>query len=51
MLFKDIANETLSVTIATKRDISRRNTDLLSDNGNQYLKEHRYKKASVKQLT
>ena len=50
MLFKNAANEILSVTIAIKRDISRRNADPLNDNGNQYLKEHRYRKALVKQL-
>ena len=51
MLFKDAVNEILSVIIAIKKDISRKNTDPLNDNGNQYLKKHRYKKASVKQLT
>ena len=50
MLFKNVANEILSVTIAIRRDISRKNADFLSDNGNQYLKEHRYKKALVKHL-
>ena len=34
MPFKDVANETLSVIIAIKRDISRRNADFPSDNGN-----------------
>ena len=48
MPFKDAANETLNVTIATRRDISRRNADLLSDNGNQYLKKHRYRKVLVR---
>ena len=51
MLFKDVTNETLSVTIAIKKDISRRNADPLSDNKNQYLKKHRYKKVLIKQLT
>ena len=48
MLFKNVINEILSVTIAIKRDTLRRNADFLNDNGNQYLKEHRYKKALVK---
>ena len=51
MLFKNVINETLSVIIAIKRDISQKNADPLNDNKNQYLKKHRYKKASVKQLT
>ena len=51
MPFKNAANETLNVIIAIRKNISRRNADPLSDNGNQYLKKHRYKKASVKQLT
>ena len=51
MLFKNAANETLSIIIAIKRDISRRNADFLSDNGNQYLKKQCYKKALKKQLT
>ena len=51
MPFKNAINETLSVTIATKKDTSQKNADPLSNNGNQYLKEHRYKKALVKQLT
>ena len=51
MPFKNVVNETLSVIIAIRKDTSRRNADLLNNNGNQYLKEHRYKKASVKQLT
>ena len=50
MLFKNAINEILSVTIAIKKDTSRKNADSLNDNGNQYLKKHRYKKASVKQL-
>ena len=48
MPFKDVVNETLSVIIAIKRDISRRSADLLNDNGNQYLKKYRYRKALVK---
>ena len=48
MPFKNAANETLSIIIAIKKDISRKNADPLSDNGNQYLKEHRYKKAPVR---
>ena len=48
MLFKNAINETLNVTIAIKRDISRRNADPLNDNGNQYLKGHRYRKALIK---
>ena len=51
MPFKNVVNEILNITIATKRDTLRRNTDPLSNNKNQYLKKHRYKKASVKQLT
>ena len=51
MLFKNVINETLSVIITTKRNILQKNTDPLNDNGNQYLKKHRYKKALVKQLT
>ena len=31
-----------------KRDISQRNANPLSNNGNQYLKERRYKKALIK---
>ena len=50
MLFKNVANEILSVIIAIRRDILQKNADLLSDNGNQYLKEHRYRKALIKQL-
>ena len=49
MPFKNATNETLNVIIATRKDISQRNTDPLNNNGNQYLKEHRYKKASIKQ--
>ena len=41
---------TLNVTITAKRDILRKNADPLNDNENQYLKERRYRKASVKQL-
>ena len=48
MPFKDAVNKTLSVIIAIKRDTLLRNTDPLNDNGNQYLKEHRYKKVPVK---
>ena len=48
MLFKNVTNETLNITIATKKNTSQRNTDLLSNNENQYLKEHRYKKALIK---
>ena len=48
MLFKNIINETLNVTIVTKRNISRKNADPLSDNGNEYLKKYRYKKALIK---
>ena len=48
MLFKDVTNETLNVIIAIKRDISRKNADPLNDNGNQYLKKRRYKKAIIK---
>ena len=51
MPFKNVINETLNVIIAIKRDILRKNADPLSDNGNQYLKEHRYKKAPIKRLT
>ena len=51
MPFKNVTNKTLNVTIAIKKDTLQKNADSLSDNGNQYLKEHRYKKASVKQLT
>ena len=51
MPFKNAVNKTLSVTIATKRNTSRKNTNPLNDNKNQYLKGHRYRKASVKQLT
>ena len=51
MPFKDAVKKILSVIIAIKRDTLRRNTDPLNDNGNQYLKEYRYKKAPVKQLT
>ena len=51
MLFKNVANEILNVIIAIKRDISRKNTDPLNDNKNQYLKKHRYKKVPIKQLT
>ena len=40
----------LNVIIAAKKDISQRNADPLSDNGNQYLKEYRYRKVSIKQL-
>ena len=50
MLFKNAINETLSVIIAIKKDISRKNADPLSDNGNQYLKKYRYRKALIKQL-
>ena len=50
MLFKDVTNETLSVIIAIKKDTLRRNADPLSDNKNQYLKKHRYRKALIKQL-
>ena len=38
----------LNVIIIIKRDISQRNADPLSDNGNQYLKERRYKKALIR---
>ena len=48
MLFKNAVNKTLSVIIAIKKDISRKNADPLSNNKNQYLKEHRYKKAPIK---
>ena len=48
MPFKDAVNEILSVIIAIKRGTLRRNANPLNDNGNQYLKKHRYKKASVK---
>ena len=48
MLFKNAVNETLSVIIITKRDILRKNADLLNDNKNQYLKEYRYRKALIK---
>ena len=48
MLFKNVTNKTLSVIIAIKKDILQRNADFLSDNGNQYLKKYRYKKALVK---
>ena len=51
MPFKNAANETLNVTIAIKKDILRRSADPLNDNGNQYLKKYRYKKALIKQLT
>ena len=51
MLFKNVTNEILNVIIATKKDISLRNADPLSDNKNQYLKEHRYRKDLIKQLT
>ena len=50
MLFKDVANEILSVIIVIKRDTLRRSADSLNDNGNQYLKEHRYRKVLIKQL-
>ena len=50
MLFKDVVNEILNIIIAIKRDILQRNADFLNDNGNQYLKKHRYRKALVKQL-
>ena len=50
MPFKNVTNETLNVIIAIKRDISRRNADSLNNNGNQYLKEYRYRKALIKQL-
>ena len=49
MLFKNAANKILSVIIAIKRDILRKNADFLSDNKNQYPKEHRYKKVLIKQ--
>ena len=48
MPFKNAANETLSIIIAIKRDTSRKNANPLSNNGNQYLKKHRYKKAPVR---
>ena len=48
MLFKNAINETLMVIIAIKKDISQRNANPLSNNGNQYLKERRYKKALIK---
>ena len=51
MLFKNVVNEILSVIITIKRDILRRNADPLSDNGNQYLKEYRYRKVLIKRLT
>ena len=51
MLFKNVTNETLNITIAIRKDISQRNADPLNDNKNQYLKEHRYRKALIKQLT
>ena len=51
MPFKDAANETLSVIIAIRKNILRRNANSLNDNGNQYLKEYRYRKALIKQLT
>ena len=51
MLCKNAINETLSVIIAIKKDTLRKNADLLSNNKNQYLKKHRYKKVPVKQLT
>ena len=50
MLFKNVTNETLSVIITIKRDTLRKNTDPLNDNGNQYLKEHYYRKALIKRL-
>ena len=50
MPFKNVANETLNVIIATKKNTSRKNADPLNDNGNQYLKEYRYKKVLIKQL-
>ena len=40
----------LNVTITIKRDILRKNADPLSDNKNQYLKKHYYRKALIKQL-
>ena len=48
MPFKNAVNETLNVIIAIKRDISRKNADPLNDNGNQYLKEYRYRKVLVR---
>ena len=49
MPFKNVINETLSIIIAIKKNTSRKNADPLSDNGNQYLKEHRYRKVLIKQ--
>ena len=51
MLFKDVINEILSVIIAIRKDISRKNADPLNDNRNQYLKEHRYKKSFNKTIS
>ena len=34
MLFKNVINETLSVTIVIRKNISQRNADPLSDNRN-----------------
>ena len=51
MLFNDVTNATLNITIIIKRDILRRNVDLLSDNKNLYLKEYYYKKVLIKRLT
>ena len=48
MPFKNVINEILNVIIAIKKDILRRNADPLNDNGNQYLKEHRYRKTLIK---
>ena len=50
MPFKNVTNEMLNVTITIKRDISQKNADPLSNNGNQYLKEYRYRKVLIKQL-
>ena len=50
MPFKDVISVILNVIIAVRRNISQRNADLLSDNGNQYLKELCYRKALIKQL-
>ena len=51
MPFKNAVNETLNITIAIKKNTSQKSADPLSNNGNQYLKEYRYRKALIKQLT
>ena len=50
MPFKNVTNEILNVTIAIRKNTSRKNTDPLNDNENQCLKKGRYKKAPIKQL-